>query len=70
MKEEQTQKVTMTNLQQEVRNEPVKMFDPSDWSLDDFDLGLALGRGKYGHVYLAREKKTKFLVAIKMLYKS
>jgi serine/threonine protein kinase len=69
MKEEQTQNVTMTNLQQEVRNEPVKMFDASDWSLDDFDLGLALGRGKFGHVYLAREKKTKFLVAIKILYK-
>jgi serine/threonine protein kinase len=28
-----------------------------------------LGRGKFGHVYLAREKETKYLVALKVLYK-
>jgi serine/threonine protein kinase len=28
-----------------------------------------MGRGKFGHVYLAREKKSKFIVALKVLYK-
>ncbi|GJD10077.1 Aurora kinase A-A [Galdieria sulphuraria] len=40
------------------------------WSLDDFDIGRPLGRGKFGNVYLAREKKTKFVVALKILFKS
>lgn len=40
------------------------------WSLDDFDIGKPLGRGKFGSVYLAREKKTKFVVALKVLFKS
>lgn len=40
------------------------------WSLSDFDIGKPLGRGKFGQVYLAREKKTQFIVALKVLYKS
>ena len=28
-----------------------------------------MGRGKFGHVYLAREKRSKFIVALKILYK-
>ncbi|XP_064607863.1 uncharacterized protein LOC135472331 [Liolophura sinensis] len=40
------------------------------WSLDHFDIGRPLGRGKFGNVYLAREKETKFIVAIKVLFKS
>ena len=27
------------------------------WSLNDFDIGKPLGSGKFGKVYLAREKK-------------
>lgn len=27
------------------------------WTLSDFDIGKPLGRGKFGHVYLAREKR-------------
>lgn len=41
-----------------------------EWSLDDFELGVPLGRGKFGRVYLAREKSTKYMVALKVLYKS
>ena len=33
-------------------------------------MGKPLGRGKFGHVYLAREKKSKFIVALKIMYKS
>jgi len=46
-----------------------KQFDPREWSLDDFEMGKPLGRGKFGHVYLARDKVDKFMVAIKVLYK-
>ena len=45
-------------------------FDPHAWSINDFEIGRPLGRGKFGHVYLAREKKSKFIVALKVLYKS
>jgi len=40
------------------------------WSLNDFEIGKPLGRGKFGSVYLAREKKTKYIVAVKVLQKS
>ncbi|CAG9793267.1 unnamed protein product [Diatraea saccharalis] len=40
------------------------------WSPRDFELGSGLGRGKFGHVHVAREKKTGYLVAIKALFKS
>ena len=40
------------------------------WCLNDFEIGKPLGRGKFGSVYLAREKKTKYIVAIKVLQKS
>ena len=31
------------------------------WTLNDFDIGKPLGRGKFGHVYLAREKRVSRL---------
>lgn len=40
------------------------------WSTDDFELGCPLGRGKFGRVYVAREKVTQFMVAMKVLFKS
>lgn len=39
------------------------------WSLANFDIGRPLGRGKFGNVYLAREKESKFVVALKVLFK-
>lgn len=42
----------------------------TDWSINDFEIGRPLGTGKFGRVYLAREKKTHFVVAIKVMYKS
>lgn len=27
------------------------------WVLSDFEIGKPLGRGKFGHVYLARERR-------------
>jgi serine/threonine protein kinase len=40
------------------------------WSLDDFEIGKPLGKGKFGTVYLAREKRSKYIVALKVLRKS
>lgn len=40
------------------------------WCLDDFEIGKPLGKGKFGSVYLAREKKSKYIVALKVLDKS
>ncbi|GAB0088697.1 Aurora kinase [Sergentomyia squamirostris] len=39
------------------------------WTLNNFDIGRLLGRGKFGNVYIAREKETKFVVALKVLFK-
>lgn len=43
---------------------------PKSWMLKDFEVGKPLGKGKFGHVYLAREKATSFIVALKVLYKA
>ncbi|GJN17513.1 hypothetical protein PR202_gb04588 [Eleusine coracana subsp. coracana] len=40
------------------------------WVLPDFEDGKPLGRRKFGHVYLAREKKDNHIVALKVLFKS
>ncbi|XP_026111574.1 aurora kinase C-like [Carassius auratus] len=40
------------------------------WSLENFDIGRALGKGKFGSVYLARERQTKFILALKVLFKT
>lgn len=38
-------------------------------SLADFEIGKPLGEGKFGHVYLARTKVDKVIVALKVLHK-
>ncbi|XP_059183654.1 aurora kinase A isoform X2 [Centropristis striata] len=40
------------------------------WSLENFDIGRPLGKGKFGNVYLARERQSKFILALKVLFKS
>lgn len=40
-----------------------------NWQMSDFEVGCPLGSGKFGHVYLAREKSTKLMIALKVLYK-
>ena len=39
------------------------------WSLSDFSIGKKLGKGRFGEVFLAKEKKSKFLVALKVINK-
>lgn len=49
---------------------PLKSAPKRRWTLRDFDIGRPLGQGKFGSVYLAREKKSKFICALKVLFKS
>jgi aurora kinase C len=39
------------------------------WSLDDFELGPKLGEGRFGKIYLARERRTHAAVALKCIAK-
>ena len=50
-------------------SESTSKLPPRKWSLKDFEIGKPLGRGKFGDVYLARERKSKFIVAIKAIKK-
>lgn len=47
-----------------------KIFDPSKWTYKDFDIGKPLGKGKFGMVFLVREKKTHFICAMKVSIES
>ncbi|KAH6779797.1 ataurora3 [Perilla frutescens var. hirtella] len=51
---------------------PKQSQQPSkkQWSLSDFDIGKPLGKGKFGRVYLAREIKYKYIVALKVIFKA
>lgn len=49
---------------------PVSAEVPRPWRLSDFDIGKPLGKGRFGNVYLAREKESQFIVALKVLFKS
>uniref|UniRef100_A0A5S6QF27 Aurora kinase n=1 Tax=Trichuris muris TaxID=70415 RepID=A0A5S6QF27_TRIMR len=40
------------------------------WTLDDFELGRPLGNGRFGRVFLAREKARKHVVALKVMFKT
>ena len=50
-------------------NEPIATasVDGRGWRLEDFELARPLGRGKFGNVYLAREKRSRALSALKVL---
>lgn len=52
------------------KKKPSGHFNVNAWCITDFEIGKPLGRGKFGQVYLAREKNSKHIVAIKVLYKS
>lgn len=52
--------------------EPDELADmsvPRSWKIQDFSLGMPLGRGRFGNVYMARQRKTNVHVALKVLFK-
>lgn len=50
--------------------QPAPSIGACEMTLDDFEVGRPLGNGKFGRVYLARTKKHKYIVALKVLRKS
>lgn len=48
---------------------PSKSGSQKPWNLENFDIGRPLGKGKFGNVYLARERQSKFILALKVLFK-
>lgn len=46
----------------------VSAAEKKRWTLNDFDIGKPLGRGKFGHVYLAREKRASLLAFAFLTY--
>ncbi|KAM7353523.1 aurora kinase B-like [Cochliomyia hominivorax] len=61
--------------QEYVKNVCMKMMQheaygqPYEWTTADFEMGAPLGRGKFGRVYLARERVSHYMVAMKVLFK-
>jgi aurora kinase, other len=47
----------------------IKQPSFKQFHLGMFEVGRALGKGKFGRVYLAREKQTGFICALKVLHK-
>jgi aurora kinase len=43
---------------------------PKEFHLGMFEIGRPLGKGKFGRVYLARERETGFVCALKVLHKN
>lgn len=41
-----------------------------DWTIKDFEIGFRLGKGKFGRAYLARERKSHYVVTLKVIRKS
>ncbi|XP_042449387.1 serine/threonine-protein kinase Aurora-3-like [Zingiber officinale] len=41
-----------------------------EWSIADFEIGKFIGEGKFGKVYLAREKQSGYVVALKVIFKA
>ncbi|KAL7985625.1 hypothetical protein Chor_004195 [Crotalus horridus] len=51
-------------------NVPDSQLPRKIWGTGDFEFGKPLGKGRFGAVYLAREKKTHFILALKVIFKS
>ncbi|KAI4356824.1 hypothetical protein L6164_000811 [Bauhinia variegata] len=51
------------------QNHPTEDNPKRQWLLQDFEIGKPLGKGKFGRVYVAREIKSKYVVALKVIFK-
>nr|KAF6357880.1 aurora kinase A [Pipistrellus kuhlii] len=70
-KSEQTQPPAPgKNSEKEVASKQKNEESKKQWTLEDFEIGRPLGKGKFGNVYLAREKQSKFILALKVLFKA
>ncbi|XP_055774044.1 aurora kinase A [Salvelinus fontinalis] len=67
-------RATEQSKQEKPQNKPTKSESSTAsskkrWALENFDIGRPLGKGKFGNVYLARERQTMFILALKVLFK-
>ncbi|ESO03733.1 hypothetical protein HELRODRAFT_191942 [Helobdella robusta] len=53
--------------QQSLSQQQLPRREAKKWSLQHFDIGRPLGKGKFGNVYLAREKDSLYICALKVL---
>ncbi len=56
----------------DLKKEKLKLFKDIGMifkDLNDFEIGKKLGSGKFGKVYLAKEKSSQFIVALKIISK-
>lgn len=71
-KEKEKAKVTVT--EKEIDETDVALTEqpsmPKQFHLGMFEIGRPLGKGKFGRVYLARERTSGFICALKVLHKS
>uniref|UniRef100_A0A3B5R4Z7 non-specific serine/threonine protein kinase n=1 Tax=Xiphophorus maculatus TaxID=8083 RepID=A0A3B5R4Z7_XIPMA len=73
-KQEKPQSECITELEQGMSDQTcqghyIPFSNRKPWSLENFEIGRPLGKGKFGNVYLARERQTKFILALKVLFK-
>lgn len=59
--------VSSGRLSSDIINEELKN---RAWCIDDFVLGKPVGKGKFGNVYFGKEKRSKYAVALKVLFKA
>ncbi|KAG0736316.1 hypothetical protein G6F62_009233 [Rhizopus arrhizus] len=59
-----------TSPSEDLLNALKEKVSTKQWTIEDFEIGPCLGKGKFGQVYLAREKQSKFIIALKVLYKA
>lgn len=59
--------VSYTQTQNSQVSANLKVFNPDEWSLSQFEVGRPLGKGRFGRVYLVREKEHKFICVLKTI---
>lgn len=73
-KEKEKVKVTVTVTEKEIDETKAALTEqpsmPKQFHLGMFEIGRPLGKGKFGRVYLARERTSGFICALKVLHKS
>ncbi|XP_010864218.2 aurora kinase B [Esox lucius] len=65
-----TNKNTITGPGGELAASSSSAVQVKNFTINEFDIGRPLGKGKFGNVYLARDKKLEYIVALKVLFKS
>ena len=65
----QTPKIDKNFFENLKKKEFSRMGITNQFSISDFHIGKKLGTGKFGRVYLVKEKKTNFICALKLLSK-